>query len=168
MPYAPRILCVAAALIPVLAFPLATWAQEGVKGKIGAWEMRCKALADSSKEACGITQTVQSEDDRNVGIAVVIIKPAEAKTAIMRVIAPAGVFLVNGVTLKVDQTDIGRASFFRCAPERCHADVPLNDKLLEQLEQGRIATFVIYMEPEQGLRHQVLLEGLKEAVKRLH
>ena len=86
----------------------------------------------------------------------------------MRIVAPPGVFLINGAGLKIDQTDIGRVPFFRCSPAGCIADAPLDDKLLDQLSNGKIATVVIYLEPGEGLRHLVRLEGLKEGLGKLH
>jgi invasion protein IalB len=86
---------------------------------------------------------------------------------VLRIIAPKNVFLPNGVSLKIDQTDIGRASFIRCAPAGCIADVPIEDNLLEQLKTGKIATFVVYMTPCEGVRNLFGLEGLKQGYDRL-
>ena len=77
------------------------------------------------------------------------------------------VFLPNGVSLKINQTDVGRVGFLRCAPSGCIADVPIEDKLLEQLKTGKIATFVVYMTPYEGVRNLISLEGFKQGYERL-
>ncbi len=143
------------------------WAQDAVKGKFGAWELHCQTPAGSKTEQCAITQTLLSEDKGNANLAAVIARPPEIDATVLRVIAPLSVYLLNGVSLKIDQTDIGRAPFFRCSPGGCIADMPLDEKLLNQLKTGKIATLVIYLDPSEGLRHLVKLEGLKQGLEKL-
>lgn len=151
-----------------LISPLACRAEEALKGKVGAWEIRCQSSQGAQAEQCGLTQTVRSEDKAGVNLAVIVVQAPGARTAVMRVIAPLAVYLVNGVSVKIDQTDIGKLPFFRCSPAGCITEAPLDEKLLDQMRNGKIATLVIYLEPTEGLRHQVRLEGLKEALEKLH
>jgi invasion protein IalB len=152
----------------LLAFlPAAGQTEEISRGKVGAWEVRCQSSGGNQPEQCVLAQTVRSEDKAGVNMAMIITRPAGAPTMIMRIVAPPGVFLLNGVGMKIDQTDMGRLPFFRCSPAGCIADAPLDDKLLDDLRNGKIATVVIYLEPGEGLRHLVRLEGLKEALQKL-
>jgi invasion protein IalB len=75
--------------------------------------------------------------------------------------------LRRNLSLKIDQTDIGRVGFVRCAPSGCIADAPIEDKLLDQLETGKIATLVVYMTPYEGVRNLFSLEGFKQGYERL-
>lgn len=152
----------------MIAFATASGAEESSKGKVGAWDIRCQSATSAQPEQCVLAQTVRSEDKAGVNLAMVVLRPAGTGTTAMRIIAPPGVFLINGVGMKIDQTDIGRLPFFRCSPAGCIADAPIDDKLLEQLRNGKIATLVIYLEPQEGLRHQIRLEGLKEGLEKLH
>lgn len=145
---------------------VAAQAQETLKEKVGAWEIRCQSAA-GQPEKCGLTQTVRSEDKAGVNIAVILMKAPGGKAAVMRIIAPMAVYLVNGVSVKIDQTDIGKLPFFRCTPAGCLTEAPLDEKILDQMRKGRILTLVIYVEPEEGLRHLVRLEGLKDAFEKL-
>jgi invasion protein IalB len=142
-------------------------AQGPVKDKFGAWGYRCDKQPGEATEQCALTQQVNAEDRGNSAIGVIIMRPKGAKVGIMRVIAPLSVFLLNGVGLKIDQTDIGRNAFFRCFPSGCLADAAIDDKLLDQLTKGKIATIVTYMTPYDGMRHQVKLEGLREGYDKL-
>lgn len=142
-------------------------AEETSRGKVGAWEVRCQSASGAKAEQCVLAQTVRSEDKAGVNMAMIVSRPAGTGATIMRIIAPPGVFLLNGAGMKIDQTDIGRLPFFRCSPAGCIADAPLDDKLLDQMLNGKIATVVIYLEPGEGLRHLVRLEGLKEALEKL-
>ncbi len=163
-----RKLLPAATLSAGMAVSLAAaGAQDSVKTKFGAWELQCQTPPGSKSEQCALTQTVRSEDKADSSLGVIVGKPSEVKATVLRVIAPLNVYLLNGVSLKIDQTDIGRAPFFRCSPSGCLADAPLDDKVLDQLKNGRIATLVIYLDPSEGLRHQVRLEGLKAGLEKL-
>ncbi len=160
------------AMIFVVTGVLAGWAyaepaQGSSKEKFGAWGYRCDKQPGEASEQCALTQQVNAEDRGNSAVGVIIMRPRGAKVGIMRVIAPLSVFLLNGVGLKIDQTDIGRNAFFRCFPSGCLADAAIDDKLLEQLTKGKIATIITYMTPYDGMRHQVKLEGLREGYDKL-
>jgi invasion protein IalB len=137
-----------------------------VKAKTGAWDVRCDS-SPGAPEQCALTQSVKAEDKAGVGLAIMILKPKDAGFGVMRVIAPLNVFLPNGVSLKVDQTDIGRTGFQRCFPEGCLAEVAMDEKIVEQLKHGNLATLVIYLSPYEGLRHQLNLQGLAEGYEKL-
>ncbi len=144
------------------------FAQGAIKTKFDAWEYRCETPAgENATEQCALTQTVRAEENANVNLGVMVVKSKEAKNGVFRVIAPMSVFLLNGVSLKIDQTDIGRAAFFRCFPSGCLADVVIDDKFVDQLKNGKIATLVIYLTPYDGLRHLVMLKGFKEGYEKL-
>ena len=149
------------------SFTGAAWGQAPVRTKFDAWELRCETPTGETAEQCALTQTVKAEDAANVSLGVMIAKPKEAKNGVLRVIAPMSVFLLNGVSLKIDQTDIGRAPFFRCAPSGCLADMMIDDKLIEQLKNGKIATLAIYLTPYEGIRHLLMLKGFKEGYEKL-
>ncbi len=149
------------------SFTGAAWGQAPARTKFDAWELRCETPTGETAEQCALTQAVKAEDAANVSLGVMIAKTKDSKDAVLRVIAPMSVFLLNGVSLKIDQTDIGRAPFFRCAPSGCLADTILDDKLIEQLKNGKIATLVIYLTPYEGIRHLLMLKGFKEGFEKL-
>jgi invasion protein IalB len=134
--------------------------------KYGAWEFRCETPAGEASKQCFITQTMNAED-RDSNLAILIMKPKEAQQGLFRIIAPMSVFLPNGVNLKIDQTDIGRIGFFRCYPTGCLADAPVDDKLYEELKNGKTAMLVIYLNPYEGNRHLFKLDGFQEAYEKL-
>jgi invasion protein IalB len=153
-------------LIVALALPAPGRAEEALKEKVGAWEIRCQS-SPGQPEKCGLTQTVRSEDKAGVNLAMIVVKPPGSRTAVMRVIAPLAVYLVNGVSVKIDQADVGKLPFFRCSPGGCLTEAPLDEKILDQMRNGKIETLVIYLDPEEGLRHLVRLDGFKEAFAKL-
>jgi invasion protein IalB len=142
-------------------------AQGVVKGKFGDWEMRCETPPGAARDQCALMQSVAAEDKPNVNLVVIVLKTADGKSRLLRVIAPLGVLLPSGLGLKIDSADIGRAGFVRCLPSGCVAEVVMEDKLLDQLRSGTTATFIIFQTPEEGIGIPLALNGFKDGFEKL-
>ena len=142
-------------------------AQEAVKSSHGAWAMVCDTPPGASFEPCALMQNVVAEDRAEVGLSVVVLKTADRKARILRVLAPLGVLLPNGLGLNVDGEDIGRAYFVKCLQDGCYAEVILEDPLLETLSAGGTATFIVFRTPEEGIGLPVDLTGFAEGFQNL-
>lgn len=160
-----------AAFIPFFAFaaltPALVFAQGVVKSKYGDWEIRCETPAGASAEQCALIQSVAAADKANINLVVIVLKTSDGKSRLLRVIAPLGVLLPNGLGLKIDQTDIGRAGFVKCLPTGCVAEVVMEDKLIDQLKTGKTATFIIHQTPDEGVGLPLVLTGFKEGYAKL-
>ena len=133
-----------------------------VKSKHGDWELRCETPPGAAREQCALLQSVAAEDKPNVNLMVIVLKTADGKNHLLRVIAPLGVLLPSGLGLKIDETDVGRAGFVRCLPTGCVAEVVMEDKLIEQMKNGQRATFIIFQTPEEGIGIPLAMTGFKE------
>ncbi|PTM98480.1 invasion associated locus B family protein [Mycoplana dimorpha] len=133
-----------------------------VKSNHGAWSIVCDQPAGAAAEQCALMQNVIAEDRPEVGLSVVILKTADRKAKILRVLAPLGVLLPNGLGLNVDGKDIGRAYFVRCFSDGCYAEVVLEDELLKTFRSGATATFIVFQTPEEGIGIPVDLKGFGE------
>lgn len=133
-----------------------------VKSNHGAWSVVCDKPAGASAEQCALMQNVIAEDRPEVGLSVVVLKTADRKSKILRVLAPLGVLLPNGLGLNVDGKDIGRAYFVRCFADGCYAEVVLEDELLKTFRSGASATFIVFQTPEEGIGIPVDLKGFAE------
>jgi invasion protein IalB len=142
-------------------------AQGVVRSVHGDWQIRCDTPPGAQSEQCALIQSVTAEDRINVGLTVIVLKTADQKSRLMRVLAPLGVLLPSGLGLKVDQTDIGRAGFVRCLPNGCIAEVIMDEKLVGQLKTGQTATFIIFQTPEEGIGIPVSLKGFNEGFDKL-
>lgn len=142
-------------------------AQGVVKAKHGDWETRCETPPGAAKEQCALIQSVAAEDRPNISLVVIVLKTADGKSRLLRVVAPLGVLLPSGLGLKVDQADIGRAGFVRCLPTGCIAEVTMEDKLIDQLRNGTTATFIIFQTPEEGIGIPLTLAGFKDGFEAL-
>ena len=123
-------------------------AQGAVKSVHADWQIRCDTPPGAQAEQCALIQSVTAEDRANIGLTVIVLKTADNKSRLMRVIAPLGVLLPSGLGLKVDETDIGRAGF-------------------EQLRTGKTATFIIFQTPEEGIGFPMALKGFGEGFDKL-
>jgi invasion protein IalB len=149
-----------------LAVP-AGYGQGVVKAQYGDWQMSCDTPPGASFEQCAIIQNVTAEDQPNVGLSVIVLKTADRQARLLRVLAPLGVLLPNGLGLNVDGVDLGRVAFVRCLPNGCVAEVVMDDALLKTLSDGKEAIFVVFKTPEEGIGIPVSLKGFADGFKQL-
>ncbi len=133
-----------------------------VKSTHGAWSILCDTPAGAKSEQCALIQNVVAADRPEMGLSVVVLKTADNKAKILRVLAPLGVLLPNGLGLNVDGKDIGRAYFVRCFEDGCYAEVILEEQLVQTLKTGKAATFIVFQTPEEGIGIPVELNGFGE------
>ena len=158
----------ALALIAATALPVpAALAQGEVKAQFGDWQMSCDTPPGATFEQCALIQNVTAEDQPNVGLSVIVLKTADKQARLLRILAPLGVLLPNGLGLNIDGTDIGRVAFVRCLPNGCVAEVVLDDTLIGKLSAGKSAIFVVFKTPEQGIGIPVSLTGFKDGFDQL-
>ncbi len=159
---------VAAAVLMAALLPgSAAFAQGAVKSVHGDWQIRCDTPPGAQSEQCALMQSVTAEDRPNVGLTVIVLKTADQKSRLMRVVAPLGVLLPSGLGLKIDNNDVGRAGFVRCLPNGCVAEVVMDDKLISQLRTGQTSTFIIFQTPEEGIGFPMSLKGFGEGYDQL-
>src|SRR5262245_43362935 len=161
-----------AALIAFSALNLTIWSQvasaQGVIRSVHAdWQIRCETPPGAQNEQCALMQSVIAEDRPDVGLTVLVLRTADQKFRLMRVIAPPGVLLPSGLGLWIDQTEIGRVGFVRCIPIGCISEVILRDDLIRQLRSGQTATFTIFQTPEEGIGFPLSLKGFGEGFDKL-
>ena len=155
---------IAAVLAGLSMIPGTAGAQQTgtVRSTHGAWSIICDTPAGATAEQCAMMQNVVADDRPEIGLSVVVLRPADNKAEILRVLAPLGVLLPNGLGLNVDGKDIGRAYFVRCFQDGCYAEVILEKPLLDTLSTGKAATFIVFQTPEEGIGIPVDLAGFGE------
>jgi len=171
--------------------------QTVVKSKHGAWNVQCEAPASPTvnaadlikdlektktkknknkplkaavKEQCGMVQIVKSKKRPNVGLSIIIFRVTrkdKSAGGLLRVLAPAGVFLPTGLAMEIDGKAQGRIGFLRCLPNGCLAQADITKKLMKAFRKGKSANFIIYEAPGRGLALKVQLKGFTAAYKAL-
>src|SRR5438876_6157742 len=167
MPVLARVIALALAVLAPTGTLERAAAQGTVRSVHADWQIRCDTPPGAQGEQCALIQSVTAEDRANVGLTVIVLKTADQKSRLMRVVAPMGVLLPSGLGLKIDQADVGRAGFVRCLPNGCIAEVVLDDNLVKQLRSGQVATFIIFQTPEEGIGFPMSLKGFGEGYDKL-
>lgn len=161
------LIAISMSLGTLLTAPAGAQQNGTVRSTHGAWSIICDAPAGSPSEQCALIQNVVAEDRPEIGLSVVVLRTADNKAEILRVLAPLGVLLPNGLGLNVDGKDIGRAYFVRCFQDGCYAEVILEKQLLETMKGGSSATFIVFQTPEEGIGIPVDLTGFPEGFAEL-
>jgi invasion protein IalB len=161
------LLALAVLTVALLGASMQAHGQGAVRSVHGDWQIRCDTPPGAQNEQCALIQSVVAEDRSNAGLTVIVLKTADQKSRLMRVVAPLGVLLPSGLGLKLDNQDVGRAGFVRCLPNGCVAEVVMDDKLLGQLKGAKTATFIIFETPEEGIGFPLSLNGLAEGFDKL-
>lgn len=134
-------------------------AQGSVRSTFDEWQLRCETPAGAKSEQCALVQYVAADDRPNLTLVVIVLKTADSRGYLLRVVAPLGILLPAGLGLKIDQTDIGRAGFVRCISTGCVAEVVMDENLIKQLKGGQTATFIVFQTPEEGVGIPLSLKG---------
>ncbi|WP_298956538.1 invasion associated locus B family protein [uncultured Methylobacterium sp.] len=142
-------------------------AQGAVKQTFDDWQMRCETPAGAKSEQCALVQYVAAEDRPNLTLVVIVLKTADNRGTLLRVVAPLGILLPSGLGLKIDQNDVGRTAFVRCLSTGCVAEVVMDEKLIGQLKAGQQATFIVFQTPEEGVGIPLSLKGFGPGVDSL-
>lgn len=156
------LLTAAALAAGLLSAPNQSVAQGVLRQSYGDWQMRCDQPPGAREEQCALVQNVTAEDRDNVGLSVIVLKTADKKSRILRVLAPLGVLLPSGLGLRIDDADIGRTGFVRCLANGCYAELEIMTDLMNKLQSGQKATFIIYPTPEEGIGIPISLGGFRE------
>ena len=141
--------------------------QGTVRDKHGDWATRCETPPGAAHEQCAIVLSVVDQDRPNLILVVIVLNTADRKTRLMRIIAPLGVLLPPGISLRIDNADAGRLSFLQCLPNGCVAQLAMDEALIGKLKTGKTATLGIFQTPEEGVGVQAPLVGFKEAYEQL-
>src|SRR5262245_16543866 len=97
-----------AAVVIVLTPAGEARAQGAVRSVHNDWQIRCDTPPGAQTEQCALIQSVTADDRPNIGLTVIILKTADKKTRLMRVIAQPGVLLHSGLGLKIEKAGVGR------------------------------------------------------------
>ncbi len=163
----PAIATIFTIILSMAATGLPAFSQGVVRAQHGDWQLSCDTPPGATSEQCAIIQTVTADNQPNVGLRVVVLKTADQQFTILRILAPLGVLLPNGLGLNIDGQDMGRVAFVRCMPEGCIAEVIMDENLIDVLSGGQTAIFVVFKTPEEGIGIPVSLVGFTSGFEAL-
>jgi invasion protein IalB len=141
-------------------------AQQPDASKFGAWETQCTPSTANVK-TCALVQKAMSEEQPTVGLMVAVTKTPGAPNGVIQIFAPPKTFLLEGAGIKVDGHDFGKLPFFRCAEITCAAEGRISEDLMHKMFNGKTMLITIYLNPGEGLRHILTLDGFKDGYNAL-
>ncbi|MBC8037467.1 MAG: invasion associated locus B family protein [Rhizobiales bacterium] len=142
----------------------------------GAWKIQCETLASADgssdpalKKQCAMIQLAKSEKNPRAFVNIVVqkIKQGDKTNVWMRMFAPIGVYLPQGIALQIDDADIKSAPYVQCLPQICRAQAEIIPETLAKLKKGTSANFIIYEAPGLGVPIKISLEGFSAGLDAL-
>lgn len=159
-----------AMIIAVLASGAAR-AQEPSAGYIrsthGAWSLVCDMPPGASREQCLLTQDVAAPSRPDIILSVLVLKTADNKAQLLRLIVPLGMLVQPGIGLTIDDKSIGHLDFVRCLQGGCYAEVLLEQSLIDTLKSAKAAVFNVFQTPEESIQIPIDVNGFGEGLTAL-
>jgi invasion protein IalB len=129
------------------------------------------AKADPAKprRICGMIQSARDEKRPQLGVTLYIsrIRQGEKTLTQMRIMAPIGVWLPQGIGLDIDGQAIGSMPYSNCLPQVCLARAETSPETLDKFKKGTVANFFIYAGPGAGVPLKISLKGFGKALDAL-
>src|SRR5258705_13076614 len=95
-PFAVSFVGVIVAVASLFGLTASAGSQGALRSVHGDWQIRCDTPPGAQGEQCALIQSVVAEDRSNAGLTVIVLKTADQKSKLMRVVAPLGVLLPSG------------------------------------------------------------------------
>lgn len=150
--------------IPSAAAPSAGGGELSLRANHGDWEVLCDAA-----NACLMTQ-IHRNDEGSPDVIFKVSKPRVASAAgqnipaLAEIFVPLGVFLPEGLALRIDQQEPVVAPFYSCVPLGCSVRAPLNDQIIETLKRGSTVTVIVALNPRNTIEIPLSLRGFTAAM----
>jgi invasion protein IalB len=146
--------------------------QTYVLEKVGAWEIRCVKLPDSTKQPdpCQIYQLLKDRQGNSVAEIKILTLPAEsAAVAGANVMVPLETLLTERLTLAVDVGSARKYPFAFCNQLGCLARLGFSDVDVASFKRGKVAklTIVPAVAPDQKVELDISLNGFTAGFARL-
>lgn len=152
--FAFRLWGLAAALFGALALTtVAAQAQQTepeVRETHGDWQILCV-----TDDQCFMSQVKTDSEGRRIMVFNLRVLPEPASEdgetfiAIIQVITPLNIHLPYGLRTQIDEGEVGRIPFERCAREGCLAVTLINDEFVGQMKAGGVIKLAVLPVPGQ-------------------
>jgi len=137
----------------------------------GNWELRCETAErdGASIEACEIAQAIQVQGQAQPLTQIAIGRPSADAGFLMVLQLPVGVWLPTAPRVALSADAIYPATFKRCVPTACLADLNVDDAMIgalsdESLEQAQL---LFAMQDGQDTPVPILPRGFRAAFQAL-
>jgi invasion protein IalB len=138
-------------------------------GKGDSTTAKADPAKPQTRRICGMIQSARDEKRPQLGVTLYIsrIRQGEKTLTQMRIMAPIGVWLPQGVGLDIDGQAIGSMPYSNCLPQVCLARAETSPETLDKFKKGSVANFFIYAGPGAGVPLKISLKGFGKALEAL-
>jgi invasion protein IalB len=149
--------------------PAASDSAEAASGKSDNAAATTDPAQSQAKRICGMIQSARDEKRPQLGITLYIsrIKQGDKELTQMRILAPIGVWLPQGIGLDIDGQAVGSMPYSNCLPQVCLARAETSPETLDKFKKGTVANFFIYAGPGAGVPLKISLKGFGKALDAL-
>ena len=156
-------------LLSVLLVPLAAFSQDAAPSTLQAretpWQVTCEPVAEGGALACAMTKNLLLSSDNSL-LAQASVLP-DADGYLMRILAPHGLLLSDGLTLTVDGKLLAHPAFRTSLPAGVTALVPLTPDLIAALGEGEALTITATQNNAAAFTFQMSLTGFSASLDKL-
>jgi invasion protein IalB len=157
------LLSISAAQAQTVAEPTQTTAN------YGDWITRCETAkrGDDVSKFCEIAQTIAGGNSQGKIAQIVVGRAQGEKTDRIVVELPAGIWLPDGVLLKISDKDFTTLTFKRCV-QSCFASAALTDAQRETLFSATAVSFVFKDATQKPVALPMSTKGIRDAYKAMN
>ncbi|MEK9904863.1 MAG: invasion associated locus B family protein [Rhodospirillales bacterium] len=124
----------------------------------GDWTMKCGDVPNGGR-LCEMTQVINNPRDGKPVMQAAVIKPPGERGALLRFIAPLGIWLRPGISLSIDGAQAQQMDFAFCLRQGCIAQMPLSEALVNSMKRGSAGTVTLQNIRRQKLEFKISLSG---------
>lgn len=147
----------AAAFLAAAAMPAAAQQQQVPNG----WFKACTKQDDV--DICNVQNIIVADSGQLVtGVSLIELK-GKVNRKVFQVTVPTGRLVPPGIGLQIDGGKAQKLDYVICFPDRCVAEVPLNDQLVSSFKQGGELTLTSVNFQNQQNPVKVTLQGFTAA-----
>lgn len=143
----------------------ASLAQQSQNDAKANWHFVCAKLPAVTHDECGLLQTAMIEN-RNAGMTLAVIRKPGVKGYTVRFVAPLGVLLSKGISIRLDETSLGMLGFIRCYANGCVAQTNLEVGLVERLMASKTIRMTVHETPNEAVSLSLELADLATSLRR--
>ena len=129
----------------------------------GAWTLECGTVPANGQRICQMSQFANDPQTNKPVIQAAVLQPPGAQNAILRLIAPLGVWLRPGVELSIDGGQPNKLNFEFCLREGCIAQLPMTPGLVAAMKKGKAANLTLRNIRRQQVSLSVSLSGFTKS-----
>jgi invasion protein IalB len=133
------------------------------KSTSGDWSVECGTLPGGGQRICSMNQVAKNPKDGKPLLRAVVFRPPGGKAAILRLIAPLGIWLRPGIGFSVDGGSKNNLNYDFCQPSGCMTQIALSSGLVSAMKRGSKARLTIQNIRRQKLNLSISLRGFTAA-----